>query len=324
MITSFHHGFNLGGYYTTVPGTDTADPAYGDLYGKFENPEDGYDRWLMKLTEVIDKYQPDQIWFDWGLREIPLEYRRLFSGHEQAGIKFHAPIDSLIRNNRIYNCPKGFWMDWMSQGTRITRNLCHDIGPDADLYLEVNHGPCVVDNNLFLSAWSVDNASESTLFAHNLFAGRFSRRPVLNRTTPFHKPHSTAIAEFREIRGGDDRLYNNLFCGMSNLDGYDDNAGHPSTLKGNRFKAFGCTVHTAANGIEIRLPAPPFQPLEPVPVASLEPAAVCKLPFTHPDGSPLSLEAGYWNRKPDGSRPAAGPFSADERALIQIPPDREV
>lgn len=81
VVTSFHHGFNLDGYYTEVPGTHTADPKYGDLYGKFANPAEGYDRWLAKLVEVIDLYQPDQIWFDWGLRSVPLEYRRKFASY---------------------------------------------------------------------------------------------------------------------------------------------------------------------------------------------------------------------------------------------------
>ncbi|AUP80855.1 alpha-L-fucosidase [Flavivirga eckloniae] len=81
VITSFHHGFNLESYYATVEGTHTANPEYGDLYGKFENEEEGYDRWLAKLEEVIDKYKPDQIWFDWGLRVVPLEYRRKFASY---------------------------------------------------------------------------------------------------------------------------------------------------------------------------------------------------------------------------------------------------
>lgn len=80
VITSFHHGFNIGGYYNTVEGTATADPKYADLYGKLPL-EEGYERWFNKLKEVIDNYQPDQIWFDWGLRSIPMEYRKKFASY---------------------------------------------------------------------------------------------------------------------------------------------------------------------------------------------------------------------------------------------------
>lgn len=84
VITSFHHAFNITGYFGKIPGTDSADPAYGDLYGKFENPTEGYDRWLEKIKEVIDAYEPDQIWFDWGLRGIPMEYRRKMASYYYA------------------------------------------------------------------------------------------------------------------------------------------------------------------------------------------------------------------------------------------------
>lgn len=80
VITSFHHGFNIGEYYASVPGTHTANPEYADLYGKLPKKE-GYDRWFEKLKEVIDNYQPDQIWFDWGLREVPMEYRQKFASY---------------------------------------------------------------------------------------------------------------------------------------------------------------------------------------------------------------------------------------------------
>jgi alpha-L-fucosidase len=76
IVTSFHHAFNIQGYYTSREGWDTADPGYGDLYGKFEDPNDAHDRWFEKIREVIDAYQPDQIWFDFGLARIPERYKR--------------------------------------------------------------------------------------------------------------------------------------------------------------------------------------------------------------------------------------------------------
>jgi len=77
-----------------------------------------------------------------------IHVRWLFSGHEQAGIKFHAPIDTVIRDNHIHRASRGIWLDWMTQGTRVTRNLVHNIAPREDLYVEVNHGPFLIDHNI--------------------------------------------------------------------------------------------------------------------------------------------------------------------------------
>lgn len=81
VITSFHHAHNIQGYYKEKEGWDTADPQYGDLYGKFKDPRLALERWLAKIAEVIDKYQPDQIWFDFGLGKIPDEYKRKMAAY---------------------------------------------------------------------------------------------------------------------------------------------------------------------------------------------------------------------------------------------------
>ena len=80
---------------------------------------------------------------------------RAFGGAEMAGIKFHGAIDTVISNNHIYRCGGhgGLWLDWMTQGTRVTGNLLHD--NSQDLFVEVNHGPFLVDNNIFLSPISI-------------------------------------------------------------------------------------------------------------------------------------------------------------------------
>lgn len=138
--------------------------------------------------------------------------RGLFGGAEMAGIKIHAAIDTTIRSNHIYRCIMGIWLDWMAQGTRVTGNLLHD-NPGQDLFVEVNHGPFVVDNNLFLSATSLLDMSEGGAYAHNLFAGRINNSPEPSRETPYHSAHSTEIVRLATIQGGDNRFYNNLFIG---------------------------------------------------------------------------------------------------------------
>ncbi|MFO1500982.1 MAG: right-handed parallel beta-helix repeat-containing protein, partial [Verrucomicrobiota bacterium] len=117
-----------------------------------------------------------------------IHVRRLFTGAEMAGIKFHAAIDTTIRNNHIYRTCLGLWLDWMAQGTRVSANLFHD-NAGQDLFVEVDHGPFLVDNNLFLSGVSLLDMSEGGAYAHNLFAGKIISRPEPSRETPYHPAH---------------------------------------------------------------------------------------------------------------------------------------
>ncbi len=134
-----------------------------------------------------------------------------FTGAEMAGIKFHAPIDMLIEGNRIHDAGRAIWLDWMTQGTRVTRNLCYRNAGD-DCFLEVNHGPCVIDNNLFLSR-IFRNRSQGMAFAHNLFGGEYDAWLDINRATPYFLAHSTEQAGVHKIDVADTAMYNNMFIG---------------------------------------------------------------------------------------------------------------
>ena len=164
--------------------------------------------------------------------------KRQFTGAEMAGIKLHAAIDVVIKNNRIHNAGRGIWMDWMAQGTRITGNLCYDNTTD-DLFVEVDHGPFLVDNNLFLSGLSLLDVSEGGAYAHNLMTGRIRSQPEPRRSTPYHKAHSTALAGLDSIAGGDDRFYNNIFVG----NGGPPAAGTEADANPLRFGGYGLWVY---------------------------------------------------------------------------------
>lgn len=154
-------------------------------------------------------------------------------GAETAGIKLHAAIDVTIRRNHIHHCIMGVWCDWQAQGARITQNLLHDNQrpegiPQArgamfnnDVFIEVGHGPTLIDNNIMLSKTSVVIPSEGIACVHNLMLGSFGlinsgvdsivngqREP---RYTPYHIRHRTEVAGFMTILHGDDRIYNNIF-----------------------------------------------------------------------------------------------------------------
>ncbi len=143
--------------------------------------------------------------------------KREFYGHEIAGIKLHAAIDVQIHHNRIHNCSLGLWLDWQTQGTRVSKNLFYD--NSRDLFVEVSHGPYVVDHNILASEYALDNIAQGGAYINNLIAGKMNQQKVLNRSTQYHLPHSTKVAGFAFVYGGDDRFYNNLFIGKDGLEG---------------------------------------------------------------------------------------------------------
>ena len=163
--------------------------------------------------------------------------KRNLAGAETGGIKFHAAIDVIIRHNHFHDCVRGIWLDWQCQGTRVSSNLFHDncmsrdhmleekftegLGMGEDLWIEIAHGPTLVDNNIMLSERCVRIPAQGIAFVHNLFCGAISGvgRGVLNGTvkypspryTPIHKPHSTAVTGVMTVLHGDTRFYNNVF-----------------------------------------------------------------------------------------------------------------
>ena len=146
-------------------------------------------------------------------------------GAEIAGIKLHAAIDVIIRNNHIHHCTMGVWCDWEAQGTRISCNYLHDNQRPAgvkqlkggmmsqDLFVEVSHGPTLIDNNILMSDVSLRFATQGVAMVHNLICGAFTCVGAGTdwRYTPYHMPHRTEVMGFMTILHGDNRFYNNIF-----------------------------------------------------------------------------------------------------------------
>jgi len=135
--------------------------------------------------------------------------KREFYGYEIAGIKLHAAIDVVIRHNRIHDCSLGTWLDWETQGTRVSRNIYYR--NCRDLFVEVSHGPYLVEHNVLASPASLELFSQGGAFVHNLIGGTVSAEPVIDRPTPYHVPHSTQVAGYAAVLGGDDRFVGNIF-----------------------------------------------------------------------------------------------------------------
>jgi len=83
FVTTFHHAYNWWFFNKGRNNGDCADPKYGKLYsqphGDDDCPDEAFlDLWLNKLREVVDNYQPDLIWLDFGLGRIRERYRLEF------------------------------------------------------------------------------------------------------------------------------------------------------------------------------------------------------------------------------------------------------
>jgi alpha-N-arabinofuranosidase len=150
-----------------------------------------------------------------------------FFGYEIAGIKLHAAIDVKIHHNRIHNCTLGTWLDWQAQGVRLTNNLYYH--NDCDLMVEVSHGPYLVDHNVFASDYSFENDAQGGAYVHNLCCGKMHLHKVLDRSTPYHFPHTTQVAGTAVVYGGDDRFYNNLFVGGEGIQDCGTAGYNPNT-----------------------------------------------------------------------------------------------
>lgn len=261
--------------------------------------------------------------------------KQQFGGAEMAGIKLHGAIDTYIHHNRIHRSGNfGLWLDWMAQGARVSSNLIYD-NLGHDLFIEVSHGPYVVDNNIFLSPHSLQENTDGGVYLHNIFSGNMNPLDDM-RYTPYHLNHSTQIKGFRTITQGDHRFYNNIFIGRNdqkvNYGLVDfDQSKWPIYAEDNVF-CNGAKPMTGKDQGWIETSVNPNLRLEETNGAvylvsdvnlndlknfkgnmiDSERLGITKLsgfPFENPDGTPFASDKDYFGAS-RSSAPVAGPFES--------------
>jgi len=275
--------------------------------------------------------------------------KRQFDGAEIAGIKFHAAIDTRIFGNRIHDVGRGIWLDWMAQGTRVSHNLFYNNDLE-DLFMEVDHGPTLIDNNIFLSESSIATQSEGGAVVHNLIAGLVCMWPEPNRYTPYHLPHSTEVAGLSTILSGDYRWINNIFLGIGpeptgrdaryyyGLKGFDK-AVWPVWITGNvyyskavpfgrevyytRDAAFKPKAEISIEGSDVYLTLSIDEKAYEVKteLASTASLGIAKMPkelFENPDGTPITFNTDYLGKTRPSTNPTPGPFQEPGKGTIKI------
>lgn len=266
--------------------------------------------------------------------------RRLFTGAEMAGIKLHAAIDVEISHNIVYRSGLALWLDWMAQGTHVTKNLFFE-NDGHDLFVEVDHGPILVDNNIFLSKVSQRSVSQGIAYVHNLFCGGTELVSFDARMTPFMKAHSTNIAGLHNNPSGDIRFYNNLFTQGADITPFNQTM-LPMTLAGNVFvdgakacsheadpfvdHGFDTAIHLGETkeGCQLEITLDRSWAAEQtrtlVGSGLLGQAAIPNLRFERADGSPIRIDTDYSGRVRNPDNPFPGPFEcpAGGRQLIAM------
>jgi alpha-N-arabinofuranosidase len=256
-----------------------------------------------------------------------IHVRQLFGGFEQAGIKLHAPVDTTISNNLIYGCNMGVWLDWMTQGTRISGNAMYG-NKSWDLFVEISHGPYLVDNNVLMSATSLLDSAQGGAYVHNLFGGNIRYRAEAMRSTQYFKPHSTELVGAAKVLDGDERFYNNILLAAGGLAIYDSHE-EEIVMDGNVFVGTASSSRleddplcaTEADGsfviepqgagvmLKLKLSADWRQrQCQPVTTERLGKTRVPGQEFDNPDGTPIAIDTDYFGNVRDLNSPFPGPF----------------
>lgn len=264
--------------------------------------------------------------------------KRQWTGAEMGGIKIHASIDMIIRNNRLANCGRGLWLDWMAQGTRVTGNLLYNNTTD-DIFVEVNHGPFLIENNILLSDLAIRDWSEGGAYVHNLIAGNIELRPQ-SRETPFLLPHSTEVGGLRTTKCGDNRYFNNIFVGGVREDqgqktglGVYKKTEMPMFVNGNVYLNGAEMFKLEKNHLELQYD-PDIQIKESeegiilswnidesvsqmknevVSTVLLGKAKILDQKYENPDATEITIDTDYYGKERDTRNPAPGPFRFERK-----------
>jgi alpha-N-arabinofuranosidase len=204
-------------------------------------------------------------------------YRKEFGGWETAAIKFHESVDTLICGNLIRRVRSqtfgawmdwvnqqflddlvpvpafGIWMDWANQGTRITGNIIYDTQA-ANVFLEMNHGPILVDNNVLVGQ-GVRSNSEGCVFVHNLLVDcKFIMVSDIERSSQYYKPHTRKEVGSKHGIPSDNKWFNNVFVrrgleGVEKAPGYS--ADYNVFMDGAKKSSFG-DGHSVVDSVEAK------------------------------------------------------------------------
>lgn len=154
FIATFHHQWEWGWYSTWDSLTDCSNPEYAGLYGPktlpgafdYHNPNpapslEWFQLWKNKTIEVINKYQPDLVWFDSRLTFIPDSIKmNLLAYYYNKGLEWNREVSATYKvgelpaNSAILDIEKGAMAEiqafpWLTDTSVDDASWCYNMHP---------------------------------------------------------------------------------------------------------------------------------------------------------------------------------------------------
>lgn len=260
LVTTFHHARNnqhrverdgelvWTGHYPRVEGWPTVseDPELRMLYGNM--PRDEFlDLWKGKLIEVIDKYQPDLMWFDSWFDEIPEEFQTSYLAYylnhaEQLnkGVVITTKQDDLPRDISVLDIEKGRMGEltdypWLTDDTISRGSWCYTQDLEIKPTSEVLHSLIDIVSKNGVLLLNISPKADGTIPEE--------QRKVLTEMGAWLDAYGEAIYGTRPwvVHGeGPTELKEGRFGGFTDAGGY--------TAKDIRFTTKGNTIYAIVLG----------------------------------------------------------------------------
>ncbi|MFE2728186.1 alpha-L-fucosidase [Kitasatospora sp. NPDC059327] len=284
LVTSLHHAYHsTGGFFEFAP--RQSDPALRMLYGQLGSTA-MYKLWGDKLIEVIDGYQPDMIWQDFGMDGIAESQRLQFLAHYYnaavAGNKDVVTVykDGLSIESSVFDIERGgptgmLSPFWMTDDSVSSTSWCYTEGIGYysaramlhGLIDRISKGGATLLNIAPKADGSIPSEQQAILLAIGDWLGRFGECFYATRAWSCHgegptqmggsglsiTPKAGTARDIRFARSKDNRV---LYATALGWQGATMTIGTLNSNRINLTNLTGAQLLNNTTGTYINLPAP--------------------------------------------------------------------
>jgi alpha-L-fucosidase len=257
LMVAMHHAYNFTGYYQWVP--SQSDAGLRKLYGQLGAAAE-QQLWYDKLREIVDGYQPDIIWQDFNLTQLP-ESRRLdfLAYYFNRAVAWDKEVVATYKdgfNNRgeVFDFERGGPAGiqtpyWLTDDSISSSSWCYTVGigyysTNALLHAlidRVSKNGNMVLNIAPMADGTIPSGQQTILrgigdylkrFGESIYATRawtaFGEGPTQMGGGTFQSPRTGTAQDIRFTRSKDNRV---LYATML---GWPGGTAHLTTLNANR------------------------------------------------------------------------------------------